>query len=143
VNATSIKGKTVVITGAASGIGRALALGFLADGAAVVGCDLSRDGLEDIRRKGAATVECDVTSHKDWQDLMDFTMGLTGRIDVLFNNAGIDVRGTIEQVDARKFEQCIRVHLLSGFHGLNVALPHMRSQGYGRVVNMLSRGMES
>jgi NAD(P)-dependent dehydrogenase (short-subunit alcohol dehydrogenase family) len=143
MNIPSLEGKTVVISGAGSGIGRALALGFLAEGAVVVGCDVSREGLEEIRRKGVATAECDVARQKDWQDLMDFAMRLAGRVDVLFNNAGIDARGPIEDVDARLFEQCLRVHLLGGFLGLKAALPLMRKQGYGRVVNMLSRGMES
>ena len=136
-------GKTVVITGAASGIGRALALGFLADGAKVVAADIAEAGLVDAAKAGAETVVTDVTDAAAVQRLIDQAVRLTGGVHVLFNNAGVAGGGRIEAMAPGAFEQVIAVHLFGALYGLRAALPVMRAQGYGRIINTLSRGAES
>ena len=94
-----ISGKTVVITGAGNGIGRALALGFLADGAKVVAADVNEAGLADAARAGAVSVVADVTDPAAVQAMIDTAMTETGAVHVLFNNAGVAGGGRIDAAD--------------------------------------------
>src|SRR5262245_42278111 len=135
----AIKNKTVVITGAASGIGRALALAFAADGARVIGADVNEAGLKEIAARGVTTVTTDVTRDQDVRRLISAAIDSTGRIDVLFNNAGLGGSRRIEKIDDDMFERYIQVHLFGAFYGLRAALPVMRAQGSGRIINTLSR----
>jgi NAD(P)-dependent dehydrogenase (short-subunit alcohol dehydrogenase family) len=135
----TIRNKTVVITGAASGIGRALALGFAADGARVIGADINEVGLKEIAAHGVTTLTTDVTRDQDVRRLIATAVETTGRIDVLFNNAGLGGNRRIEKTDDDMFERYIQVHLFGAYYGLRAALPVMRAQGSGRIVNTLSR----
>jgi 3-hydroxybutyrate dehydrogenase len=134
-----IKDKTVVVTGAASGIGRALALGFAADGARVIAADINAAGLLDISGDAITTVVADVSRDPDVRQLMATALKDTGRIDVLFNNAGLGGSRRIEQIDDDMFERYIQVHLFGAFYGTRAAMPAMRAQGFGRIINTLSR----
>lgn len=130
--------KVIVITGAASGIGRAIAEGFHADGALVIGADVS--GLEEdwpfeMRR-------CDVSDEAQVTALIDGAVGDHGRLDVLFNNAGIGFRVGIEDHEPGQFEKLIAVNLFGPYYGMRAALPVMRRQGHGHIVNTLSRAAE-
>jgi 3-hydroxybutyrate dehydrogenase len=137
--ASAIEGKTVVITGAASGIGRALALGFAGDGARVVATDINAAALSEIASDRIATLAVDVSSDDDVKRMMAFALADTGRVDVLFNNAGLGGAKPIEQIDDDMFERYIRVHLFGAYYGTRAALKVMRRQGSGRIVNTLSR----
>lgn len=140
---SGIVDKTVVITGAASGIGRALALGFAEDGADVVAADIDAAGLVPLAAEGVRTVAADVTDEAQVRAMIAFALKGRGRIDVLFNNAGIGENTRIEALADGQFERSIRIHLFGTLYGLRAALPVMRAQGYGRVINMLSRGAEA
>jgi len=137
--ATAIEGKTVVITGAASGIGRALALGFANDGARVVATDINEAALREIASERIATLAVDVGRDDDVRRMIAFAQKNTGRVDVLFNNAGLGGAKVIEQIEDDMFERYIRVHLFGAFYGTRAALKVMRQQGFGRIVNTLSR----
>jgi NAD(P)-dependent dehydrogenase (short-subunit alcohol dehydrogenase family) len=139
----AIAGRTVVITGAASGIGRALALGFLKDGAKVVATDINGDGLSVARDAGAHVVQADITQKDDVDRVVAEAIAATGRLDVLFNNAGLGANTRIEALQPGSFEQFMAVHVYGALYGLQAALPQMRKQGYGRVINTLSRGAEA
>ncbi len=139
----AITDKVVVVTGAASGIGRAIALAFAAEGAKVVGADVNADGLAELEPQGVATIAADVTDAEAVNAVARLALERFGRIDVLFNNAGLGWRRTIEELDARDFERMVAVHLFGAFNGLKAVLPTMRAQGYGRVINTLSRGAEA
>jgi NAD(P)-dependent dehydrogenase (short-subunit alcohol dehydrogenase family) len=139
MTAVSIEGKTVVITGAASGIGRALALGFARDGAHVIATDVNEAGLREIASANIATLAVDVSRDADVKRMVAFATEQTGRLDVLFNNAGLGGARPIEQIEDDMFERYIRVHLFGAYYGLRAALPMMRTQGFGRVINTLSR----
>jgi 3-hydroxybutyrate dehydrogenase len=138
-----IAGRTVVITGAGSGIGQALALGFLADGAKVFGADISPGGLKAVSDAGGVALSVDVTSETAVRIMVRAAVVATCRIDVLFNNAGVGGRDTLEGIADGVFEQFVAVHLFGGFYGVRSALPIMRAQGYGRIINTLSRGAEA
>lgn len=133
-------GRTIVITGAASGIGRALALGFLADGARVVGADLQP--CAEVAEAGGLVREVDVADAEQVHALIGFARERTGRVDVLFSNAGYGTRGRIEDLEPGAFEGLVAVHLFGAVHGLRAALPVMREQGHGRVIHTLSRAAE-
>jgi 3-hydroxybutyrate dehydrogenase len=139
VAAAAIEGKTVVITGAASGIGRALALGFAGDGARVVATDINEVALSEIVSDRIATLAVDVGRDDDIKRMISFAQKTTGRVDVLFNNAGLGGAKPIEQIDDDMFERYIRVHLFGAYYGTRAALNVMRQQGFGRIVNTLSR----
>ena len=104
---SAITGHTVVITGAASGIGKALAEGFLADGARVVAADIQKEGLASLAERGALTQRTDVSSRDQLEELIELTRRETGRIDVLFNNAGFGTRRRIEDLEPGEFERMI------------------------------------
>lgn len=137
--ATAIEGRTVVITGAASGIGRALALGFARDGARVIATDINAAALGEIASKEIATLPVDVGDDDDVRRMIAFAQQTTGRLDVVFNNAGLGGAKPIEQIDDDMFERYIRVHLFGAYYGARAALKVMRAQGHGRIINTLSR----
>jgi len=138
-----LAGKVVIVTGAASGIGRAIARAFAADGADVVAADVNAAGLAEIAGGAIVAAPTDVTDAAQVRELADTALQRFGRIDVLFNNAGLGWRRRIEEIEHGDFERMIAVHLFGAFHGLRAVLPAMRAQGYGRVVNTLSRGAEA
>jgi NAD(P)-dependent dehydrogenase (short-subunit alcohol dehydrogenase family) len=135
----SVRGKVIIVTGAASGIGRAIAEGFHADGATVVGADVALlDGATDFTLR-----ECDVSDAAAVGDLIRSVAGEHGRLDVLFNNAGLGFRTAIPDHAPDQFEKLIRVNLLGPYYGMKAAIPLMRAQGGGHIVNTLSRAAET
>ncbi|MBI1338791.1 SDR family NAD(P)-dependent oxidoreductase [bacterium] len=141
---SDLSGRTIIITGAASGIGRALALGFVADGADVVAADVNEAGLIPLADAGCRILRTDVTSDNDVRAMAAFAEAGSGRIDVLFNNAGVGGGGDrIEDLPEGAFEHCLASHLTGALYGLRAVMPVMRRQRYGRIINTLSRGAEA
>ena len=138
----NVQGRTVVITGAAHGIGKAWALGFLKEGFRVVAADIDRSGLSELEKAGAVCRATDVASYQQVQDLVAFAVSKTGRLDVLSNNAGIGNRRRIENLRDGEFERMIEVHLYGAIYGMRAAIPVMRQQNYGRIINTISRAPE-
>lgn len=133
---------TVVITGAASGIGHALALGFLDDKARVVAVDRNPEGMEDLGNKGAEILTVDVSLSQEVDSMVQAAVEKTGRLDVLVNNAGVGLMEPLENHSNEKFERVIKVNLLGPYYGTRYALPVMKKQGFGRIINMVSRDAE-
>lgn len=133
---------TVLVTGAANGIGRALAEGFLAEGAAVVGVDIDERGLASLAAAGAFTLNADVGEEDAVHAAIKAAVARHGRLDVLVNNAGLGLTGTIEDARAGDFELMFQVMVMGPIYGMRHALPTMRRQGFGRIVNLLSRSAE-
>lgn len=141
--AFDLRGRTVVVTGAGAGIGRAAAEGFLRDGAAVVGCDVHEDRLTELAARGAITVKADVSDRAAVFDVIRRAHAETGRLDVLLNNAGYGARAAVADLPEGAFERMLAVHLFGMIYGLQAAIPVMRAQGGGRIINMLSRAAEA
>lgn len=134
---------TVCITGAASGIGQAISLGFLEDGAKVVAVDISSEGLKILEDKGAITKIIDVTDFTQVKSMVKTAIEETGRFDVLFNNAGVARVRNIHEFKDDEYEKVIRVNLFGPVYGIRAAIPVMRSQNYGRIINLVSRAAEA
>ncbi len=140
-----LQGLVSVITGAGSGIGRASALAFAKEGACVVAADLNSDAAaataEEIRGQGdtAESIGVDVTSATDVQRMVEFACDRHGRLDVLFNNAGIPQSFTLlEESDDALFERIMAVNVRGVFNGCRAAIPRMKAQGGGVILNTAS-----
>jgi len=142
-NVISINKMTVLVTGAASGIGHALSLGFLGDGANVVAVDRQEEGLKDLKEKGAFTKVVDVSDSQQVEGMVKFALDQTGKLDVLVNNAGVAVGNLVESHQPDEWENVIRINLFGPYYGMKFAIPIMREQGFGRIINVVSRNAET
>jgi 3-oxoacyl-[acyl-carrier protein] reductase len=132
--------RVVIVTGAASGIGRAIALGFAAEGAAVVAADLdgarAAETVKEMPRALALAV--DVGRPEDAERLVAETMARFGRVDALVNSAGISVRKSFLETTPAEFERVLRVNLTGSFLCGQAAAREMTKAGRGRIVNIAS-----
>ena len=135
-------GRTILITGAGSGLGKAWSRGFLADGASVIAADVNPAGLTELEELGAVAAVCDVADEAAVQAMIAAAVEHTGRLDALFNNAGIGMNRPFLDVPAGEFERHVEVHLYGMVYGMRHALPVMQRQGSGRIVNTISRAAE-
>ncbi|PKV98669.1 3-oxoacyl-ACP reductase FabG [Nocardia fluminea] len=135
--------KTAVITGAAQGIGYAIAERFIAEGARVIIGDIDGAAAEAAADKlGGATVargvRCDVTVADEVQALLDAAAESFSPVDVMINNAGITRDATMRKMTEDQFDQVIAVHLKGTWNGTRLAGAVMRERGNGAIVNMSS-----
>jgi len=136
------KGKVIVITGAANGLGEAWVKGFLGDGAIVIAADINEQNLAVIAELGAFTIKVDVAVESEVKSMINFAMDKAGQIDVLFNNAGIGINKPFLDIPEGEFERHIAIHLYGTVYGMRYALPDMLKRGQGRIINTLSRAAE-
>ena len=132
-----LEGKTALITGAASGIGRAAAKLFLAEGARVAVSDLDFAGLNDFVAADTLTLQQDVADETRWREVVDATVEKFGKLDILVNNAGIAIIGNIEKATLAEFRQTLAVNVESVFLGCREAVRVMKTVG-GSIVNLSS-----
>ncbi len=139
-----LTGKVALISGAGSGIGRASALRFAAEGARVVAVDWKPDGgRETVARikadgRQALFVQADVSQEADVQRMIAEAVEAYGRLDILFNNAAIQVFGTVPETSTADWHKVLDVNLTGIYLGCKYALPRMIAQGGGCIVNMSS-----
>ncbi len=134
-----------LITGGAAGIGRATALAFAREGARAVVADINaREGEETVRliRDGggeAIFVRADVSQSADWQRLIGETVREYGRLDVLFNNAGIEgASAPTADYSEEDFDRVLAVNLKGVWLGMRAVIPQMLTQGKGAIINTSS-----
>jgi NAD(P)-dependent dehydrogenase (short-subunit alcohol dehydrogenase family) len=136
-----LDGKVAIVTGAASGIGRASAILFAQEGARVVVAARNKRGAEEtvamITAAGneAFFAHTDVTNEADIQRMVEATIARWGRIDVLFNNAGVVMVKPLEQMTEEDWDSVMAVNVKSAFFAIKHVVPHMRRQGGGTIVN--------
>ncbi len=136
--------KVAVITGGASGIGRATALALAGRGADVVVADLNDERaaetvaeLEALGRRALA-VHVDVARDGDLERLAERSIAEMGRVDVLMNNAGVVLGGPFESIPMADWEWIVQVNLLGPVRGVRAFLPHLLERGSGHIVNTAS-----
>jgi NAD(P)-dependent dehydrogenase (short-subunit alcohol dehydrogenase family) len=140
-----LEGTVAIVTGGASGIGRALAEELAGRGCEVVIADRQGDAAEDAARairgrgaRGATGVALDVRDKAAFDALAKDTVTRAGRIDYLFNNAGIAIGGDTTEVTAQDFDDVIDVNLRGVVHGILAVYPTMIAQRSGHIVNTAS-----
>jgi 3-hydroxybutyrate dehydrogenase len=138
-----LKGKTILITGAASGLGKAWAELFNQEGANIFACDIKESGLYDLQELGIKTSTLDVSSSQQVKSFIEQAYDATGRLDVLFNNAGMGFGYKVHDMPEGVFEHHVSVHLFGTIYGMRYALPIMKKQNYGRIINTISRNAET
>ncbi|MFC8141865.1 SDR family NAD(P)-dependent oxidoreductase [Streptomyces paradoxus] len=145
MGATGLSGKSVIVTGAASGIGRATALRFAGEGARVVAADLNAEGtksvVEAIESAGgtALAVTGDLSEAAVADAVVAAAVGTFGGIDVLVNNAGVmDTMSAAADVTDAEWERVLRINLTAPFLLTRAALPHMIAAGGGAIVSTAS-----
>lgn len=138
------KGKGVIITGGASGIGKATAERFLEEGAKVAILDVSEKNgeaaLKELKKKGFTPLILtgDVAKSSDVKKMVSTAKAKLGRIDVLFNNAGILVEGTVEDVTEKDWDRIMAVNVKGVFLMSKEVVPIMLKQRKGAIVNNAS-----
>lgn len=134
--------QTAIVTGAAAGIGEAIARRLAAEGATVVVADINLSGAERIASSignGAFAVEANVAEVASIAAAVDTVLAKTGRIDILVNNAGIaGPTAPIWQQTDEDWQRNLAINLTGVFSFCRAVVPHMLSRGYGRIVNIAS-----
>ena len=145
-----LAGRTAIVTGAGGGIGRATALALAQLGAAVVVNDIGRDAqgastaervTDEIRGAGGRAA-ANTDSVTDWAGaarMVEIGQREFGSLDILVNNAGIGFSGSPWEIDAATFDRVVSTHVQGSFYCARHALVPMREQGWGRIVNLVSR----
>ncbi|MDA1348560.1 MAG: SDR family NAD(P)-dependent oxidoreductase [Chloroflexi bacterium] len=139
-----LDGKTALVTGAARGIGAAVARVFAAEGARVALTDVLSGPGQQVREAistaggTASFAEPDVTSEPDWRRVIDEVLDRFGGLDILVNNAGIYERNTVEDLDLETWNHVMEVNAASVFLGTKACIPVMRRSGGGSIINIAS-----
>jgi len=141
----SYAGKVAFVTGAGSGIGRATALAFAREGASVVAADVSEQGSQETARMieeadgRAFSVTCDVTHAEDVKRALDETIETFGRLDVAFNNAGVEqATAAAADITEEEWDRIVAINLRGVFLCMKYEVPLMLEQGGGAIVNTSS-----
>jgi len=139
-----LKDKVAIITGGASGIGRATAILFIQEGAAITIADIdpetgisTQDEIEALGGK-AIFVPCDVTKSDDCRQVVEKTVSTYGGIDILFNNAGIISRTNLLTITEAEWERVMAVNVKSVYLMSKFAIPHIEERGGGVIINTSS-----
>jgi 3-oxoacyl-[acyl-carrier protein] reductase len=138
------EGRVAIVTGAAKGMGREVCLDFAREGARVVGSDIDPQGLEllrkDIEAIGAQcdVVVCDVASRAQVDAMVKRAMDRFGRVDILINNAGLLLAGTIEETTDEIIDRTLDINVKGILYAIRAVTPIMKKQRYGKIVNVSS-----
>jgi 3-oxoacyl-[acyl-carrier protein] reductase len=137
-----LSGQTAIVTGAATGIGEAIATRLAASGATVAIVDLDLEGAEKVAAAiagGAFAIRADITRSAEVERVVADVLARTGRVDILVNDAGMAGKAAPiwEQTDD-DWQRNIALNLTAVFYFCRAVIPHMRERGYGRIVNIAS-----
>ena len=137
--------RVAIVTGGSKGLGLAMASGLASAGANLVLVSRNADELaqaaEQIQQESSANVlavPADVTNPDDINNVVNRTIDRFDRIDILVNNAGINIRGTIDELTLDDFQQVQRVNVDGIWSMSKAVIPHLRVNGYGRIINLAS-----
>ncbi|MFZ1692205.1 MAG: oxidoreductase [Flavobacteriales bacterium] len=132
--------QVILITGASSGMGKAFALKLIEAGHIVYGAARRTDMMKDIVQAGGRSIALDITSDDSIAACVERVIGEQGRIDVLINNAGYGIYGSVEETPIEEARRQFEVNLFGLGRITQLVIPHMRKQGKGRIINISSMG---
>ncbi|HYK34313.1 SDR family oxidoreductase [Alloacidobacterium sp.] len=141
-----LRGKIAIVTGAASGIGRASAITFAREGARVTAVDIDEQHgiktVEEILADGGEAIfeRTDVANEPDVKKMVQGAITRWGKIDILFNNAGIVLAKPLEDTTEEEWDRLISINLKAAFLAIKHVVPHMRRSGGGAILNTGSIG---
>ena len=133
----ALKGKSVLVTGASSGIGRASARAFAKEGMRVAVSARSTDRLRELVKElgpDAILLPADLTSAAETDELIRQAIAKLGRLDVLFANAGVYIAGQVADGDPAEWDKLLALNVGSVFRSINRVIPHMRANGGGDIL---------
>jgi ribitol 2-dehydrogenase len=133
----ALKGKSVLVTGASSGIGRASARAFAKEGMRVAVSARSTDRLRELVKElgpAAIMLPADLTSAAETDELIRQAIAKLGRLDVLFANAGVYIAGQVADGDPAEWDKLLALNVGSVFRSINRVIPHMRANGGGDIL---------
>ena len=149
----TLKDKVVLITGASRGVGEAMAYGLAAEGAIVAavartvargtgeGAGSLQETVEKIKESGgrALAIACDVTNEEDVKEMVEKVESEEGVVDVLINNAGVSIRGSIIDLSVEEYDRVMDVNLRGPFLTCKYTVPQMMKRRSGSIINITSR----
>ncbi|MGJ5175628.1 3-hydroxybutyrate dehydrogenase [Bradyrhizobium oligotrophicum] len=146
VTTSPLAGKVAVVTGSTSGIGLGIARALAEAGADIVlngfgdakDIEMTREQIATACGVRANYAPADMTSPDSIAEMIETTIARSGRLDILVNNAGIQHVAPLEQFPPQKWDQILAINLSSAFHTTRLALPAMRQNGFGRIINVAS-----
>lgn len=139
-----LKNRTALVTGASRGLGRAIALALAASGARLALSGRDCQALEDTARRvgerggEAAVFRCDVTIEAEVEALRTAVMERFGPVHILVNNAGMNIRKPVTNFTLAEWRQVLDTNLTGAFLICRAFVPHLRDQGFGRIINLTS-----
>ena len=140
-----LSGRSAIITGGSKGLGKAMAAGLASAGANVLVSSRHGDeaaaAAEEIARdhgQQAISIEADVSSPEQVEAMVQASLDAFGKIDILINNAGINIRGPIDELSLDDFRTVLNVNVDGVWLCTKTVLPHMKEAGYGRIINLAS-----
>ena len=137
-----LQNKVAIVTGAAGGMGEAIARLFAQEGAAVLATDIQFDKMNAWVQTAGSSIACirhDVQSETDWQQVVEKAFALFGKIDILVNNAGVyQPMETTEATTLERWNQILAINLTSAFLGAKTVLPYLKKSAKGAIVNISS-----
>ena len=133
-----LDGRVAIVTGAAQGIGKAIADKLADEGATVVVADINGDGAEEAAPAGGVGMHVDISKEDDVKRMVDETVAAYGKLDVLVNNAAIVPFKAWDEIDFAEWRRIMAVNLDGTFLACHYGHKPMREAGYGRIVNMAS-----
>ena len=140
-----LSGRSAIITGGSKGLGKAMAAGLASAGANVLVSSRHGDeaaaAAEEIaraHRQQAISIEADVSSPEQVEAMVQASLDAFGKIDILINNAGINIRGPIDELSLDDFRTVLNVNVDGVWLCTRTVLPHMKEAGYGRIINLAS-----
>jgi 3alpha(or 20beta)-hydroxysteroid dehydrogenase len=136
-----LEGKVVLVTGAARGIGAAIAHRFAEEGASLVLTDADEAGAGQVATEIGDPSDArahDVTSEAEWEAVTAWTLDTHGRVDVLVNNAGVFLAATLQETSLEDFRRVQEVNQVGVFLGMRAVAPVMAERGGGSIINLSS-----
>ena len=138
--------RVAVITGSANGMGKGMAQKFAGEGCDIVVADINLEGAkkvaDEIKAAGrkAVAIKVDMSNSTEIKALIEQSIKEFGKIDILVNNAGAAGGGSLEASDEEEWDKVLALNLKGAFLSCKAAVPHMKKQGYGKIINISSMG---